>query len=223
MNLPDIQKELDQILSQVAAYLRLVRRATWSIPLPRPQDCQEDLNVIREDLGDCTRCKLHRTRKTIVFGEGNPKARLMFVGEGPGAEEDQQGRPFVGEAGALLTRMIRAIGFERQQVYIANIVKCRPPGNRAPEDDEIRACFPFLQRQIQVVRPRVICALGRVAAQTLLGTSKGISQLRGSFHRLGDIRVMPTYHPAYLLRSQEKKSEAWIDLQMVQKEVHGKL
>lgn len=220
MNPLDIRKEFDQILAQVAAYLRLVRRATWSVPMSQTKGSEKDLAAVRAELGECTRCKLHRTRKTIVFGEGDPSARLMFVGEGPGADEDQQGRPFVGEAGALLTRMIQAIGLERNQVYIANIVKCRPPGNRDPEEDEIRACFPFLQRQIQAVKPRVICALGRVAAQTLLGTSQGISQLRGSFHRLGDILVMPTYHPAYLLRSPGKKREAWIDLQMVQKEVH---
>jgi len=180
------------------------------------------LAQIRAELGECTRCKLHRTRHTIVFGEGNEQARLMFVGEGPGAEEDAQGRPFVGEAGALLTRMIQAIGLQRHQVYIANIVKCRPPGNRDPEEDEIAACVPFLWQQIEALQPRVICALGRVAAQTLLGTTQGITQLRGRFHRIRGVLILPTYHPAYLLRTPSKKREAWIDLQMVQQELGEK-
>lgn len=217
MNRPD--PSLSETLAQLKAYLMLLRRAAWSLSIPRTGQEPAALERIRTELGDCTRCPLCRTRRHIVFGEGNPQARLMFVGEGPGAEEDEQGRPFVGEAGGLLTRMISAIGFERGDVYIANIVKCRPPGNRDPEPDEIAACVPFLHRQIQAIRPRVICALGRVAAQTLLGTDRGITQLRGAFHRMGDAVVMPTYHPAYLLRSPGKKREAWIDLQMVQREL----
>ncbi|MCX8043231.1 MAG: uracil-DNA glycosylase [Desulfobacterota bacterium] len=222
MNRPDIIAELSRALIHLAAYLKLVRRAAWGLPRRQRPSSEAMLAQIREDLGECTRCKLHRTRSTIVFGEGNPEAQLMFIGEGPGADEDAQGRPFVGEAGGLLTRMIQAIGLERHQVYIANIVKCRPPGNRDPEGDEIAACLPFLHRQIAAIRPRVICALGRVAAQALLGTDRGIAQLRGSFYSFGDILVMPTYHPAYLLRTPSKKRDAWIDLQMVQRELQAR-
>jgi len=218
MNRPD-DSALAETLAQLKAYLTLLRRAAWSVPLTPAQREDAGLERIRAEMGECTRCPLHRTRRHIVFGEGNPQARLMFIGEGPGADEDEQGRPFVGEAGGLLTRMIQAIGCARDEVYIANIVKCRPPGNRDPQPDEIAACVPFLHRQIAAVKPSVICALGRVAAQTLLGTDRGITQLRGTFYRLGDSLVMPTYHPAYLLRSPGKKREAWIDLQMVQKEL----
>ena len=222
MNQPDRYHELCRALAQLKAYVQLMRRATWGIPRKKPCAVPMPLAQIRAELGECTRCKLHRTRHTIVFGEGNEQARLMFVGEGPGAEEDAQGRPFVGEAGALLTRMIQAIGLQRHQVYIANIVKCRPPGNRDPEEDEIAACVPFLWQQIEALQPRVICALGRVAAQTLLGTTQGITQLRGRFHRIRGVLILPTYHPAYLLRTPSKKREAWIDLQMVQQELGEK-
>jgi len=222
MNQPDHYRELSRALAQLKAYVQLMQRATWGIPRKKPCAAPTPLAQIRAELGECTRCKLHRTRHTIVFGEGNEQARLMFVGEGPGAEEDAQGRPFVGEAGALLTRMIQAIGLQRHQVYIANIVKCRPPGNRDPEEDEITACVPFLWQQIEALQPRVICALGRVAAQTLLGTTQGITQLRGRFHRIRGVLILPTYHPAYLLRTPSKKREAWIDLQMVQRELSEK-
>jgi len=194
------------------------------------------LKIIREDLGDCTRCPLHKQgRKQIVFGVGNPKAELMFVGEGPGADEDAQGEPFVGRAGQLLNNMIKAMGIERAQVYIANIVKCRPPGNRQPERDECETCSPFLMRQIAVVKPKVIVALGATAAKTLLAMSSSMMQLRGRFYdfkpagiRHNDggndqdwdgCKLAVTYHPAFLLRDPRQKGEAWKDLQMVMKEL----
>jgi uracil-DNA glycosylase len=176
------------------------------------------LEAVRAELGECTRCPLHKTRRTIVFGEGNPNARLMFIGEGPGADEDRQGRPFVGRAGQLLTRMIQAMRLEREDVYIANIVKCRPPENRDPEALEIRTCFPFLEGQIAAVAPEVIVTLGRVAACTLLDIKDSISKLRGEFRYRNGIPVMPTYHPSFLLRAEpdkRHKAEAWSDLQKV--------
>ena len=172
------------------------------------------LNVIRADVGDdCSRCKLHRLgRRQIVFGVGNPDADLMFVGEAPGADEDEQGIPFVGRAGQLLTKMIAAMGFEREQVYIANVIKCRPPQNRPPEPDEISSCEPFLFRQIDAVQPKVIVALGSFAAKTLLRTEQSISRLRGSVYDFRGVKLVPTFHPSYLLRSPDKKREAWEDL-----------
>ena len=190
------------------------------------------LKIIREDLGDCTRCVLHKQgRKQIVFGVGNPTADLMFVGEGPGADEDEKGEPFVGRAGQLLNNMIKAMGIEREQVYIANIVKCRPPGNRQPEREECATCSPFLMRQIAVVKPKVIVALGATAAKTLLAMSASMIQLRGRFYdfkpagvRSNDpnwdgCKLAVTYHPAFLLRDPRQKGEAWKDLQMVMKEL----
>ncbi len=185
---------------------------------PTP-DTEADLQMVREKLGDCQRCKLHAGRTHIVFGTGNPEARLMFVGEAPGEEEDRQALPFVGKAGQLLTRMIKAMGYEREEVYIANIVKCRPPGNRNPEPDEIAACEPFLLDQLGVIRPSVICALGSFSAQTLLRTRVKISQLRGKFHDYMGIKVMPTYHPAYLLRNPGEKKVVWDDLQLIMAEM----
>jgi len=175
----------------------------------------QGLEKIRADLGDCRRCKLAVTRKHIVFGEGSSHARLVFVGEGPGYEEDQRGKPFVGAAGQLLTRIIEAIKLTREQVYICNIIKCRPPGNRNPQPDEIQACFPFLKRQLEAIRPQFICALGKVAAQTLLGSQQSISALRGRFHDYQGMRVLPTYHPAYLLRNPAGKRDVWQDMQML--------
>jgi DNA polymerase len=175
------------------------------------------LESVRSELGDCKRCKLAPSRTNIVFGSGNPKARLMFVGEAPGADEDEQGLPFIGRAGQLLTKMIVAMGLSREEVYIANIVKCRPPSNRPPEADEIATCQPFLMKQIQAISPEVICALGTFSAQTLLGSSVRISDLRGQFHELAgtSVKVMPTFHPAYLLRSPGEKKKAWEDLQKI--------
>ena len=178
----------------------------------------EPLLAIRSRLGDCTRCKLHGGRTRLVFGVGNPSAELMFVGEGPGADEDLQGEPFVGRAGQLLTKMIEAMGFARSEVYIANVVKCRPPGNRDPEPDEIAACEPFLKAQIAAIRPRVVVALGRFAVQTLLRDTTPIGKQRGRWREYEGVRLMPTFHPAYLLRNPAEKKPAWEDLQLVMKE-----
>jgi DNA polymerase len=184
---------------------------------PQPQP-PESLEGIREDIGDCQRCKLCRSRTRIVFGAGSPQARLMFIGEGPGQDEDRAGEPFVGAAGQLLTRIIAAIKLRREEVYIANVVKCRPPENRLPEPDEIATCSPFLRRQIAAIRPALICLLGNCAAQSLLNTTESISRLRGRFFELQGIRVLPTYHPAYLLRNPEKKRAVWEDMQLLMKE-----
>jgi len=170
---------------------------------------------IREDLGECTRCKLHKHRHSIVFGDGNPKAQLVFVGEGPGADEDAQGLPFVGRAGKLLTQMIEAMGLQRKDVYICNVVKCRPPENRTPEEDEVTTCSPFLLRQLEVISPKVIVCLGAVAAKTLLKTNRGISHFRGQWLDFRSSKLMATYHPAYLLRNPNAKPEVWKDLQKV--------
>jgi uracil-DNA glycosylase len=175
----------------------------------------DTLPRIREDIGDCTRCKLHKGRTKIVFGTGNPNADLMFVGEGPGRDEDLSGEPFVGRAGKLLTDMIKAMGLQRENVYIANVVKCRPPENRLPEKDEITTCSPFLMRQIDAIKPKVICTLGSCSAQTLLQTALGISKLRGEWFDFRGTKLMPTYHPAYLLRNPAAKPEVWKDLQKV--------
>jgi uracil-DNA glycosylase family 4 len=174
-----------------------------------------ELTAVRADLGDCRRCKLAAGRTTLVFGVGAPRAELMFVGEGPGADEDLQGEPFVGKAGQLLTRMIEAMGYRRDQVYIANVVKCRPPDNRNPEPDEIVACEPFLMRQIDAVRPKVIVALGKFAAHTLLRSAIPITRLRGNWGQYQGVKLMPTFHPAYLLRSPHEKAKAWEDLKEV--------
>lgn len=175
----------------------------------------DTLPRIREDIGDCTRCKLHKGRTKIVFGTGNPNADLMFVGEGPGRDEDLSGEPFVGRAGKLLTDMIKAMGLQREDVYIANVVKCRPPENRLPEKDEITTCSPFLMRQIDTIKPKVICTLGSCSAQTLLQTTQGISKFRGEWFDFRGAKLMPTYHPAYLLRNPGAKPEVWKDLQKV--------
>lgn len=180
------------------------------------------LEAVRAELGDCRRCPLHRTRRHLVFGEGNPEAELVFVGEAPGADEDAQGRPFVGQAGQLLTKIIAAMGLERDEVYICNILKCRPPGNRNPLPEEIALCEPFLIRQIEAISPRVICALGTFAARTLLKSDAPISGLRGRFHSFLGIPVMPTYHPAYLLRNAGAKRQAWEDVQGVMKILGGR-
>jgi DNA polymerase len=176
---------------------------------------EEVLDQIALELEGCTRCGLHRFRKNIVLGEGDPHARLVFVGEGPGEEEDFQGRPFVGPAGQLLNRIIEAMGFERHEVFIANVVKCRPPGNRTPRPEEVGTCGPFLFRQLRAISPQVICALGSAAAQTLLETRERISQMRGRMHRWQGIMVMPTFHPSYLLRHQEHKRAVWEDMKQV--------
>jgi DNA polymerase len=177
------------------------------------------LQLIREEIGDCTRCPLHSGRNKLVFGDGDPAARLMFVGEGPGADEDAQGLPFVGKAGQLLNNMINAMGLKREQVYIANVVKCRPPGNRTPAPEEGATCSPFLFRQIDVVRPRVLVALGATAATYLLGVRQPLAGLRGRVHAVRGTQLIVTYHPAYLLRDPRQKKEAWADLQIAMREL----
>jgi uracil-DNA glycosylase len=178
------------------------------------------LRIIREDLGACTRCPLHKQgRKQIVFGVGNPKTELMFVGEAPGADEDEQGEPFVGRAGQLLNNMIKAMGMRREDVYIANIIKCRPPGNRVPERNECETCSPFLMRQIAAIQPKVIVALGAVAAKTLLALNAPMAELRGRWYDFRGIKLAVTYHPAFLLRDPRQKKETWKDLQRVMKEL----
>jgi len=176
-----------------------------------------DLESLAREAASCTRCRLAEQRRTVVFGEGDPRARVMFFGEGPGAEEDRTGRPFVGQAGQLLDAMIVALGLERRQVYITNVVKCRPPGNRDPQDDEVAACAPFLDRQIALIRPLLIVALGKPAARRLTGSTAPISALRGRWASYLGIPVLPTFHPAYLLRTPLAKREVWQDLKAVRK------
>lgn len=175
----------------------------------------DTLPLVREVIGECTRCKLSKGRTKIVFGAGSANAQLMFVGEGPGRDEDLSGEPFVGRAGKLLTEMIKAMGLQREDVYIANIVKCRPPENRQPEHDEVAACSPFLMRQIDVIQPKVICTLGNTPTQTLMQTTRGISSFRGEWFEFRNAKLMPTYHPAYLLRNPAAKADVWKDLQKV--------
>jgi len=197
-----------------------VRPAAPATPVqPGGERRPSKLDVIRAELGECTRCKLHATRKSIVFGVGDPDAPLMFVGEGPGEQEDRRGEPFVGPAGELLDKMIEAMGWTRESVYINNIVMCRPPQNRNPQPDEVGACKPFLEARIGAIGPRIIVALGRPAANTLLGTDAPISVLRGKFHDRNGVKVMPTFHPAYLLREPDKKRDTWADLKLVMAEL----
>lgn len=192
----------------------LAEPAASAAPQPQVVDPVAALAALREQIGDCRRCKLCDGRTNLVFGVGNPHAKLMFVGEGPGADEDAQGEPFVGRAGKKLNDMIRAIGLEREDVYIANLVKCRPPGNREPEPDEVKTCSPFLFRQIEIIRPKAIVALGSPSAKTLLGTKAGIMSLRGRFGSFRGIPVMPTYHPAFVLRryTEEVRRAVFEDL-----------
>ena len=187
-----------------------------TVPLTFLKNATEALILIREDIGDCTRCKLHTLgRRQVVFGVGNPEADLMFVGEAPGADEDEQGIPFIGRAGQLLTKIIEAIDLKRDEVYIANIIKCRPPQNRNPEPDEVASCEPFLFRQIDMIKPKVIVALGKYAAQTLLRTEMPISRLRGQVFDYRGAKLIPTFHPAYLLRNPSSKREVWEDMKLV--------
>lgn len=191
-------------------HVSLDAAAWWSRP-------QIALQQLEDSVRDCTRCALHRGRTQVVFGAGDPSADLVFVGEAPGEAEDRQGEPFVGPSGQLLTRIIEAMGLRREQVYILNIVKCRPPKNRDPQPDELAACRPILQAQLDCLQPRVVCTLGKFASQALLQTDEAISRLRGRFHTLGEIPVMPTYHPAYLLRNPQEKRVVWQDMQAIQK------
>ena len=193
---------------------RIVEKGKESPVLPI-----RSLEEIRAEIGECTRCKLHRGRTHLVFGIGNPKADLLFIGEAPGRDEDLKGEPFVGRAGKLLTDIIEAIGLKREEVYICNVVKCRPPENRNPEPDEIASCEPFLIAQVRSVNPKLICTLGKFAAQTLLKVETPISQLRGKFFNYSGIPMMPTYHPAFLLRNPAAKKEVWEDM----KQIHAEL
>jgi DNA polymerase len=218
----DPRQELMEIAGQVRAHLENQRslgvertEARWPEPVAAAPRSRPTLDQVREELGECTRCKLHPTRHTIVFGVGNPSARLVFVGEAPGADEDAQGEPFVGRAGQLLTKIIEAMGMRREDVYICNILKCRPPNNRTPEADEIVACQPFLLRQLEAIGPKFICALGGPAAQTLLQTKEPISRLRGRFHDYHGIPLLPTFHPAYLLRNPNEKKTVWEDMKLL--------
>src|SRR5438477_1145402 len=216
---PDVQTSVVRAPSPAAVVIREEQNlsATTNLDLSDPAS---SLRLIREDLGDCTRCRLHKQgRKQIVFGVGNPRADLMFIGEAPGADEDEQCEPLVGRAGQLLNNMIKAMGLCRQAVYIANIIKCRPPGNRTPERDECETCSPFLMRQIAVIKPKVIVALGAVAAKTLLAINAPMAELRGHWYDFRATKLAVTYHPAFLLRDPRQKKEAWKDLQMVMKEL----
>jgi uracil-DNA glycosylase family 4 len=225
------QSELkEEMPARRSTAVSAVAENSFAIATPKPEygvsDPAAALKLIREDLGDCTRCKLHKGRTNLVFGVGNPCADLMFVGEGPGADEDAQGEPFVGRAGQLLNNMIKAMGLQREDIYIANVVKCRPPGNRTPEPDECETCSPFLMRQIAAIKPKVVVALGATAAKNLLAMNSSLGELRGRFYDFRPAgsdaswpgaRLAVTYHPAYLLRDPRQKGEAWKDLQMVMK------
>jgi uracil-DNA glycosylase family 4 len=217
-----MDENLNEMINDLKSYLEYLKgmgiSSLFTSERPSEKVFQSEtstLEKVRKELGDCKRCKLHQTRRTIVFGEGNEKSSLMFIGEGPGYDEDVQGRPFVGRAGQLLTKIIQSINLPREEVYITNIIKCRPPQNRNPEPDEIQSCHPFLMKQIRVIQPKIICALGTFSAQTLLKTDTKITALRGKFYDLEGIKVMPTYHPAFLLRNPERKREVWEDMKKI--------
>lgn len=214
---PPVAKPVPAPVAKAAPALAQTKPAPAIVKPPEAPIARRPLDEIRRELGDCQRCKLCNGRSTIVFGSGNPRAELVFVGEGPGEEEDRQGVPFVGKAGQLLTKMIEAMKFSRDDVYICNVVKCRPPNNRNPEPDEIEACEPFLKAQLASLQPKVIVALGKFATQTLLRDQTSITRLRGQWREYQGIPLMPTFHPAYLLRQPEEKRLAWLDLQEVMK------
>jgi len=217
--------ELRQLVAELGQWMRYQRRlgrlgVEQEEPAPPPAKAPvvplfPTLAEIREELGDCQRCKLARGRTHIVFGQGSRRADIMFIGEGPGEEEDLQGLPFVGAAGQLLNRILNKMGLPREEVYIANIVKCRPPGNRDPESDEVNSCLPFLKKQIESIRPKVIITLGRVATRCLLGTQAPLTRLRGQWQRYKKIQVMPTFHPSYLIRFPQERWKTWEDMQQV--------
>ncbi len=216
--------ELREIVGHLMGHMKVSKEMGLEPPALSPSTLgylqtrsshMDSLKDLRDHIGDCKRCKLQKGRTTLVFGEGSSKSNLIFVGEGPGREEDQAGRPFVGEAGRLLTKIIEAMGLTRENVYICNVVKCRPPRNRDPEADEIETCFPFLEKQIELIGPDVICSLGRVAGQAFLGKAFKISEQRGRWQSFMDIPLMPTYHPAYLLRNPSAKRQVWDDVQRI--------
>jgi DNA polymerase len=215
------RRDLVRYLQDLGVEEVLLPATQPSAPAPLdPLSCK-DLSSMASALADCRRCRLWKGRTQVVFGVGNPKAKVVFVGEAPGAEEDRQGEPFVGRAGQLLNSMLRACGLSREEVYIANVVKCRPPGNRDPEEDEAATCLPFLLRQLQLIRPQVLVLLGRVAARHLLRLSAPISSYRGRVHRWEGMDVLPTFHPAYLLRNPQAKRESWEDLKLLQARLGG--
>lgn len=218
--------ELRELVESLSEWLRYQRRLGWrgipkepaATPAAAAAPVMEKiptLEEIRREMGRCRRCKLYPGAKNLVFGEGSPSARLMFIGEAPGAEEDLQGRPFVGEAGQLLNRILHKMGIPREEVYITNVVKSHPPENRDPEPDEIAACLPFLKKQIAAIRPEVIVTLGKIATQSLLGAKEPITKIRGQWQRYDHIRVMPTFHPSYLLRLPRERHRTWEDMQQV--------
>jgi uracil-DNA glycosylase family 4 len=220
----DPVQELRELVVGLGEWLRYQRRLGWrGLPgeVVQPGEAAAapetipTLEEIRAEMGQCRRCKLYPGATQLVFGEGSPHAALMFIGEAPGAEEDRQGRPFVGDAGQLLNRMLNKMGVPREEVYITNVVKSRPPGNRDPEPDEIAACLPFLQQQIRAIRPKVIVTLGRIAAHALLDTKEPLTKMRGRWQSYDDIRVMPTFHPSYLLRFPKERHKTWEDMQLV--------
>ncbi len=211
---------MQDIISSVKFYIELERESGMQeFFAPHQPGETGSLGALEKEVRQCARCALAKTRLNVVFGSGDPKASLMFVGEAPGADEDARGLPFVGRAGQLLTKIIEAMGLKRDDVYIANILKCRPPENRAPLPEEISACQDNVARQIELIRPKVICTLGKFASQTLLNTSTVISELRGNFHEYKGIKVMPTFHPAYLLRSPDDKKLVWSDMKKILKEL----
>ncbi len=220
-------EELDSLISSVKSYLDLERESGmeeyfFESPgknIGAANGAPTDLDLLKKKILGCQECDLHRTRTNVVFGSGNPRASLMFIGEAPGEEEDKQALPFVGRAGQLLTKIIEAMGLKREDVYIANILKCRPPNNRAPLPAEIAACEEVVLRQVEMIKPRVICTLGKFASQTILKTETPISVLRGNFREYNGIKVMPTFHPAYLLRNPEDKKLVWQDMKKVMKEL----
>ena len=220
-----ISNDLKDIIDSVKAYIELDRASGVSeffidAPSAKDSECDtKDLDSLRTEISGCKRCSLHKTRHNIVFGAGSPRAEIMFVGEAPGEDEDLQGLPFVGRAGQLLTKIIEAMGLKRSDVYIANILKCRPPNNRPPLPEEIEECEGILKKQIDVIRPKIICALGKFASQTLLRTETTISSLRGNFREYNGIKLMPTFHPAYLLRNPSDKKLVWQDMKKIMKEL----
>ncbi len=220
------KKELSEILDDTKKHLKEIKNQNSQIVCNEKtintianweKDDKETLLDLFKKIQGCKKCKLYKTRNNIVFGKGDEKAKLMLVGEGPGANEDVQGEPFVGRAGQLLTKILLAIDLKRDEVYIGNIIKCRPPENRNPEEDEIKACFPFLKKQIKIIKPKIICTLGSFATHTILKTETPISKLRGKFYEYDGIKVMPTYHPAYLLRNPNKKRDVWEDVKLIKK------
>jgi DNA polymerase len=217
-----LYREYLTLLSQIKGHLIFHQNMGLThLQVERPLSSSQvrlSLEEVRQRLGDCRRCKLHKGRHHIVFGTGNERAKLVFIGEAPGYEEDIQGKPFVGKAGQLLTKIIESIGLTREEVYIANVVKCRPPGNRNPEPDEIASCEPFLIQQLEAIQPKLICALGTFAAQTLLKTKAPISKLRGKFYSYKNMKLMATFHPAYLLRNPQDKRLVWEDMKALRRE-----